>query len=108
MSIEVALGPRRSPAVEAKRSGNGSGQINEEQTPYRTAINETKKVVAQSIEGIVQRYQKIVDWQNQEDVSRSMRRDIKRELRPLGDRTETELDEMVRTMVEVARRRLAQ
>lgn len=63
--------------------------------------------MAQNIEGIVQHYQKIVDWHNREDVLRSMRRDIKRELRPLGDLTETELDEMVRTMVEVVRRRTA-
>ena len=95
------------PSTEKNRSEKASRQIREERTPYLTNINETKKAVAQTIEGIIQHYQNLVDWQHREDVLRSMRRDIKRELRPLGDLTETELDEMVRTMVEVARRRLA-
>ena len=49
----------------------------------------------------------IVDWEHRDDVQRAMRRDIKRELRAAGGLTEEGLDELARTMVEIARRRNA-
>ncbi|MCC7363174.1 MAG: hypothetical protein IT303_02285 [Dehalococcoidia bacterium] len=53
----------------------------------------------------MQRGQAIVDWQRNEDVLRVMRRDIKRELRTAGALPEEQLNALVSSMVEIARRR---
>ena len=47
----------------------------------------------------------VVDWQSNEEVKRLMRRDIKRELRPSGDYTEDQLEELANWIVELAQRR---
>ena len=44
----------------------------------------------------------VVDWQSNDEVKRLMRRDIKRELRPTGDYTEAELEELANRIVELA------
>lgn len=46
----------------------------------------------------------IVDWQDNDEVQRQMRRDIKRELRDAGGLSEDQLNELVGSMIEVARR----
>ena len=51
--------------------------------------------------------QAAIDWWENLDVQREMRRDIKRLLRRTNRYEEDELDELVRQVVEVARRRLA-
>ena len=43
-----------------------------------------------------------------EDVRRLMRRDIKRELRPTGDYTEDQLEELANQIVELTSRRSGQ
>ena len=50
---------------------------------------------------------RIVDWQSKEDVQRVMRSDIKRELRKLDGLMEEEIEELARSMVEIARRKAA-
>lgn len=60
--------------------------------------------MAVRIERVMGRGRAIVDWQANEDVLRMMRRDIKRELRAAGDLTEEELNELVSSMMEIARR----
>ena len=47
----------------------------------------------------------VVDWQSNEEIKRLMRRDIKRELRPTGDFTEEQLEELANRIVELAQRR---
>ena len=51
--------------------------------------------------------QAILDWQNKEDVQRTMRRDIKRELRKVGDLPEEEIEDLARRMVEIGRSKAA-
>lgn len=81
-------------------------RIAEEKATYRANLDENLKDVSLSIEAVMKEGQKIIDWQHREDVQRVMRRDIKRELRKVGGLTEEELDDLARSMVEIARRRL--
>ena len=60
------------------------------------------------MESVVVRHSGVVDWQSNEEVKRLMRRDIKRELRPTGDYTEEQLEQLANRIVELARRRSGQ
>ena len=80
-------------------------QLREDGTSYQTSFDKELKGVALRVEAIIKRHRSIVDWHLREDVQRRMRRDIKRELRETGDLSESELDELARNMVEIARRR---
>ena len=77
----------------------------EERAPYRTAFDEETKRVARQVESVVVQHSGVVDWQSNEEVKRLMRRDIKRELRPTGDYTEDQLEELASRIVELALRR---
>jgi len=81
------------------------GGIREERAPYRTHLDEALKTVALGIEAAIQEGERIVDWRSREDVQRVMRRDIKRELRKVGGFSEEQLDDLARSMVEIARHR---
>lgn len=85
----------------------GPGAVHEERAGYRTSFDNEKKGLAQRLEAVLAQYQGIVDWQHREDVLRGMRRDLKRELRSSLSLSEEELEERTRTLVEMARRRLA-
>ena len=65
------------------------------------------KEAARDIDAILEEHSSIIDWWENLDVQREMRRDIKRLLRETKRYEEDELDELVRQVVEVARRRLA-
>ena len=87
-------------------------QLREEKARYRTSIDEgtkgideSTKGVALKVQAVVDRHYTIVDWQSNLEILREMRRDIKRELRPTGDYTEAQLDELANRIVEMARRR---
>ena len=80
-------------------------QVREEQAPYRTQLDEQTKSVALRVEAVVAQHTGVVDWQSNDEVKRLMRRDIKRELRPTGDFTEEELEELANRIVELAQRR---
>jgi type I restriction enzyme R subunit len=84
-----------------------AGLLREEPAPYLAAIDPELKSVALRIEDVMRRGQAIVDWQRNEDVLRMMRRDIKRELRGAGDLPEDKLNELVSSMVEIARRKVS-
>ena len=77
----------------------------EERAPYRTQLDEQTKEVALQVESVIVRHSVVVDWESNDEVKRLMRRDIKRELRPTGDFTEEQLEEMASRIVELARRR---
>ena len=83
-------------------------RVREEQAPYRTQLDEQTKSVALKVEAVVAQHTGVVDWQSNDEVKRLMRRDIKRELRPTGDYTEAELDELANRIVELAQRRSGQ
>ena len=85
----------------------GGGVLREEPAPYLAAIETELKSVALRIEDVMRRGQAIVDWQRNEDVLRMMRRDIKRELRGAGELSEDQLNELVSSMVEIARRKVS-
>ena len=82
--------------------------MRESQSPYRTNLDDEAKSVAIKVESVVARHSSVVDWQSNEDIKRQMRRDIKRELRPTGDYTEQQLDELASRIVELAGRRSGQ
>ena len=84
------------------------GRVAEEQGVYRLRIDEGARSVALKIESVVAQRSKVVDWHVNEDVRRLMRRDIKRELRPTGDYTEEQLEELANRIVELASRRSGQ
>ena len=77
----------------------------EEQAPYRTHFDEETKNVARRVESVVNRHKSVVDWRSNLEVQREMRRDIKRELRPTGDYTEEQLDDLASRIVELASHR---
>ena len=85
-------------------AGGAPRMLREEAAEYRGAFDEGLKDVARDIDAILQEHRGIVDWRENLDVQREMRRDIKRLLRKAG-RDEEELDELARRVVEVARRR---
>ena len=82
--------------------GLGSG-IDEGQRGYRTEVDEETKRISERVEKVIVHHKDVIDWQTNLDVQREMRRDIKRELRPTGDYTEEQLDELANRIVELAR-----
>ena len=91
--------------IEGQREEVHATSVSEERAPYRTTFDEDTKRVARQVESVVVRHSGVVDWQSNEEVKRLMRRDIKRELRPSGDYTEDELEELANRIVELAQRR---
>ena len=63
------------------------------------------KDAALALEGVIKQHAGVVEWQSNPDVQRLMRRDIKRGLRPSGNYTEGQLDELANQIVELAQRR---
>ena len=94
-------------ASGAAEDAGGPHGVAEEIPAYRAEFDSRLTETARSIDAIVQRHRTIIDWRENLDVQREMRRDIKRLLRDTGPHGEDELDELVRKVVEVARRRLA-
>ena len=91
--------------IERRQQDVLAASVGEEQAPYRTALDEDTKRVAGQVESVVVHHSGVVDWQSNEEVKRLMRRDIKRELRPTGDYTEDQLEELANRLVELAQRR---
>ena len=91
--------------IEGRPEEAPATSVREELAPYRTTFDEETKRVARQVESVVVRRSGVVDWQSNEEVKRLMRRDIKRELRPTGDYTEDQLEELASRIVELALRR---
>ena len=83
--------------------GGSGSSIDEGQRAYRTEVDEGTKKISEKVEGVIAQHRDVIDWQTNLDVQREMRRDIKRELRPTGDYTEEQLDELANRIVELAR-----
>ena len=91
-------------------NGAGGGEpvrVSERSPEYRSEPDGPLKEAARDIDAILDQHRSIIDWWENLDVLREMRRDIKRLLRETKRYEEDELDELVRQVVEVARRRLA-
>ena len=74
-------------------------------TLRRARLDEGTKRIAGKVERVVERHSGVIDWPSNSEVWREMRRDIKRALRPTGDYTKDQLDEMAEKIVELASRR---
>ena len=90
-------------AGEASGAARAAGEPGED----RTELDDGFRTAALNIESEFERVRSIVDWHENLDVQRELRRDIKRLLRDAGRYEEDALDELVRQVVEVARRRIA-
>jgi type I restriction enzyme R subunit len=82
-----------------------NGAVHEESATYDAGLDARLKANATKIEQIVVAAQGIVDWQQNEDVLRELRRDVKRELRALGGLSEEQLSELSTHVVDIARRK---
>ena len=85
---------------------DGYREVAEDVAGYDTEFDSSLTGVARTIEDVIHEHRAIIDWRENLDVQREMRRDIKRRLREAKRYGEDELDELVRQVVEVARRRL--
>jgi type I restriction enzyme R subunit len=93
--------------TQGKPAEDSELRVGEEQPVYRTVFNDALKARALKIEEIMRRGQSIIDWYVNEDVQREMRRDIKRELRELDGLSEEDVEDLARSMVNIARRKAA-
>ena len=89
--------------LESIESGEAAtaGVIQEEQAPYRTHFDEGLKSLALNVEERLSQHMDIVDWQSNDEVQSMMRRDIKRQLRPVGDFSEPQIDNLAVRIVEL-------
>ena len=112
VAAEHGLSPVAFAILELLSGGSGevgsAARVRESQSPYHANLDDEAKNVAISVESVVARHSSVVDWQSNEDIKRQMRRDIKRELRPTGEYTEQQLDELASRIVELAGRRSGQ
>ena len=87
---------------------DSSTQVGDTHREYRTQLDEETKSIALKVEKAIANHAGIIDWQVNDEVKRLMRRDIKRELRPGGDYTEEQLEDLAARIVELASRRSGQ
>ncbi len=92
--------------VQAAMGGRDSA-VAEDSPIYGDELDVKLKRVAEGIEGTLRTHQSVIDWRENTDVLRVMRRDIKRLLRGDGRFRESELDELASQIVEVSRQRLS-
>ena len=90
---------------------NGAGPNNDQSDAAQNGgsrsagLDVRLKEIARDIDGILEGHRSIIDWRDNFETQREMRRDIKRLLRRTKDHDETELDELVRQIIEAIRRR---
>ena len=84
-----------------------SSAVADDTVPYDSEFDDGLTEVARSVDRVIEKHRSIIDWQENLEVQREMRRDIKRLLRDTERYAEGELDELVRQVVEVARNRRA-
>ena len=80
-----------------------AGTAREERRPLRVDFDEEIRDAALAVEGVVQGFVAVVDWQSNLEVQRELRRDIKGALRNTGKYTEDRLDELANRIVDLAR-----
>ena len=87
----------------SREAGSDRTAVAEDPPRFGGDLDVRLKGAAESVEKLLQTHQSVVDWRENSDVLREMRRDIKRLLRP-GDRfQEQELDELASRIIEASR-----
>jgi type I restriction enzyme R subunit len=94
-------------AATAPAHDGGGMSVGEDRPAYRTTFDDRLKEIAVRIEKVMTQGRSIIDWQSKEEVQRIMRRDIKRELDKIEGLSRDEIDELARSMVEIARRKVS-
>ena len=79
--------------------------VHEASPTYTPTVDESVKATALQVEAVLNKHTVVVDWRANDEVLRLIRRDLKRDLRRAGDRTEEQLDTMANRIVDVARQR---
>jgi type I restriction enzyme R subunit len=83
----------------------GESAVAEDSLTFGDEVDVRLKSAATGIEGLLEAHQSVIDWRENADVLREMRRDIKRLLRDDGRYQERELDALASQIVEVSRQR---
>lgn len=84
-----------------------AGGLREERSSYDADFDPGIREVATKVGAVMEWGRSIVDWQDNDEVQRQMRRDIKRELPRVAGLGENQLNELVGGMIEIARRSAA-
>ena len=112
VAAEHGLSPLSFAILELLSGGSGevgsADRVRESQPIYYANLDDEAKNLAIKVESVVAYHSSVVDWQSNEETKREMRRDIKRKLRPTGDYTEQQLDELASRIVELAGSRSGQ
>lgn len=91
----------------SSEAGSDRTAVAEDPPRFGTDLDERLKGAAESVEKLLQTHQSVIDWRENTDVLREMRRDIKRRLRDDSRFEEGELDELASQIVEVSRQRVS-
>ena len=89
----------------SKQEGRGETAVAEDAPRFSGDMDERLKGAAESVEDLLQTHQSVIDWRENSDVLREMRRDIKRLLRPGGRFQEQDLDTLAARIIDVSRQR---
>ena len=95
-------------AAEGSRTAEaeqGETAVAEDAPSFVGELDERLKDAAERVEVVLQTHQSVIDWRENSDVLREMRRDIKRLLRRDRRFEENELDELASQIVDVSRQR---
>jgi type I restriction enzyme R subunit len=101
LSLAVYELVERAQAIARAEASHGA--LAEDELAYDAPRDSGFKDVSQRVGDVTEWGRGIVDWQDNDEVQRQMRRDIKRELRKAGDFSEEHLNELVTSMIEIAR-----
>ncbi len=94
---ELLAGEMDEPTAETAARG--------ELEPYREEFGREMDALAKQVDGAVAAHTGLVDWRDNLDAQRQMRRDIKRRLREGGEYSPEQLERLGRRIVEIAKRR---
>ncbi|MDE2892167.1 MAG: HsdR family type I site-specific deoxyribonuclease [Chloroflexota bacterium] len=95
-------------AAEGSRTAEaeqGETAVAEDAPSFVGELDERLKDAAERVEVVLQTHQSVIDWRENSDVLREMRRDIKRLLRRDRRFEENELDELASQIIDVSRQR---
>ena len=94
---ELLAGEMDEPTAETAERG--------EMEPYREEFGREMDDLAKQVDGAVAAHTGLIDWRDNLDAQRQMRRDIKRRLREGGEYSPEQLERLARRIVEIAKRR---
>ncbi len=80
--------------------------MGDEREPYAATLDGGLADLARRIDTVIEEQRAVIDWRENLNAQREMRRDIKRLVRDTGRYGEDGLDEIARRIIEAARRRL--